>query len=62
MVNNHFYEGFTIGNGTFGDKAKHNLSIVHENVYGNTGGLCTKGGNMASVPAAGFDPTFFLKC
>ncbi|KAF8453107.1 hypothetical protein BGX38DRAFT_1179177 [Terfezia claveryi] len=60
MINNHSYEGFTVGEGTSGDTANHNLNAVHGSVHVNTGGYRTKGGNMAIVPAAGFDPIFFL--
>ncbi|KAF8422533.1 hypothetical protein EV426DRAFT_643363 [Tirmania nivea] len=60
MINNNSYEGFTVGEGNSGDTASNNLNAVHGSVHVNTGGYRTKGGNMAVVPAAGFDPIFFL--
>lgn len=60
MINNYSYGGFTVGEGSSGDTANNNLNAVHGSVHVNTGGYRTKGGNMAVVPAAGFDPIFFL--
>ncbi|KAF8440567.1 hypothetical protein BGX38DRAFT_1261651 [Terfezia claveryi] len=60
MTHNYSYGGFTIGEGTSGDTAKHNLNAVHGSVHLNTGGQSTKNGNMSNVLAAAFDPIFFL--
>ncbi|KAF8440565.1 hypothetical protein BGX38DRAFT_1144521 [Terfezia claveryi] len=54
------YGKFTVGDESPGNDAKPNLSALHGNIHANTGGYGEKAGNMASVPAAGFDPTFFL--
>ncbi|KAF8440568.1 hypothetical protein BGX38DRAFT_1261652 [Terfezia claveryi] len=60
IINNHSYGGFTEGDGASGDTARNNLNAVHGSVHVNTGGYRAKNGNMTVVPAAGFDPIFFL--
>lgn len=62
MVNHSSYAGFTYGGSPSGNDTSGNLNAIHGNVHINTGGFRSGRpcGNMANVPAAGFDPIFFL--